>query len=91
MISSFRRPVMKKNAEEHFLHAVQLAPKDPQTFVALGRHYQRTRKHAPAVSAFEEALALDPHNADAKRYLEQSQEPSGVTKLIEFVKSVTER
>jgi len=75
-------PTLEKSAEEHFVHAVELAPDDARTHVALGRYYQRIKKQAGAIVELERALELEPDNADAKRYLEQGRQPTRMSKLV---------
>ena len=75
-------PTLEKTAEEHFLQAVTLAPNDAHAHVALGRYYQRTKKHARAITELERALRIDPRNEDATRYLEKGHQPTRMTKLF---------
>ncbi len=78
-------PTLEKTAEEHFLQAVTLAPNDAHAHVALGRYYQRTKKHARAITELERALKIDPGNEDATRYLEKGHQPTRMTKLFKKI------
>ncbi len=78
-------PTLEKTAEEHFLQAVTLAPNDAHAHVALGRYYQRTKKHARAITELERALKIDPRNEDATRYLEKGHQPTRMTKLFKKI------
>ena len=79
------RSTLEKSAEEHFVHAIELAPDDADAQVALGRYYQRTQKHTSAISHLEWALELDPDNADAKRYLESGRQLSKRSRLVKKI------
>src|SRR5437870_469183 len=51
-----------KTAEESFLSALKLNPKNPHALVSLGILYHYTQKEADAYQAFEKALAVDPED-----------------------------
>jgi len=52
--------------------AVYLAPKSPAAHVKLGRAYLALRYPPQAIAQAEQALALDPEHADARRLLEDA-------------------
>jgi Flp pilus assembly protein TadD len=78
-------PTLKAAAEEHFLQAVSLAPDNARAHLALGRYYQRAKKHARAIVELERALELDPGNEDAKRYLQAGRQPTRMTQLFKKI------
>ena len=59
-----------------------LAPNDAHAHVALGRYYQRAKRHARAITELERALRIDPRNEDAARYLEKGRPPTRMSKLL---------
>ncbi|GMR22611.1 MAG: hypothetical protein BMS9Abin37_0973 [Acidobacteriota bacterium] len=78
-------PTLEKAAEAHFLQAVTLAPNDAHAHVALGRYYQRTKKHARATTELERTLEIDPRNEDARRYLDKGHRPTRMSKLVKKI------
>ncbi len=62
-------PRLRDNAEEHFLLAIELSPKDPTIPLELARYYQSRGKSAAAVAAVDMVLELDPGNQEAARVL----------------------
>ena len=62
-------PRLRDKAEEHFLLAIELSPKDPNIPLELARFYQSRGKSAAAVAAVDMVLELDPGNKEAPRIL----------------------
>jgi tetratricopeptide (TPR) repeat protein len=56
--------------------AVYLAPRNPVARVKLGRAYLALRYPAQAIAQAEQALAVDPANAEAKKLVEEAKDPS---------------
>jgi tetratricopeptide (TPR) repeat protein len=52
-------------AEADFQKAIEMAPKDPSGYVALGQWRMAQKKTADAEKLFEQALAIDPGNVPA--------------------------
>jgi hypothetical protein len=64
----FKHPTMRKDAEAHFLEAIQLKPLDPKLHMWLGLYYKSSGQTLRAATAFRTTLELDPNNAVAKKY-----------------------
>jgi hypothetical protein len=64
----FKHPELRKDAETHFLEAIQLTPLDPTLHMWLGLYYKSAGQALRAATAFRTALELDPDNAVAKKY-----------------------
>ncbi len=62
-------PRLRDKAEEHFLLAMELSPKDPNIPLELARLYQSRGKSAAAVAAVDMVLELDPGNKEAPSIL----------------------
>ena len=63
------QPRLRDKAEEQFLLAIELSPKDPTIPLELARYYQSRGKSAAAVAAVDMVLELDPGNKEAPRIL----------------------
>ena len=64
-----RHPVMRKNAERHFIEALRLAPQDADLHFSLGLYYKSFAMHSRAQNAFRTALRIRPTHEGAKKQL----------------------
>jgi|GEM_PF-1151220 len=61
----------RREAEEHFLRAIELTPMNINTYLHLGRLYREARMYLKAVKTFNEALRWDPENKIALKELQE--------------------
>jgi hypothetical protein len=78
-------PSMKKNAEQHLLEAVMLAPQDLSVRLELARFYLTSSNKSRARGEIHSVLAMDPGNAEAQRLLESLRDPTPMQKLFNKV------
>jgi tetratricopeptide (TPR) repeat protein len=78
-------PRLSKNAEQHFLEAVALAPEDAEIRLSLARYYLLTDKRSRAIAEIQFALGLDPKNQEAHRLLEGTKQPTRMQKLVKRI------
>jgi tetratricopeptide (TPR) repeat protein len=64
-----RHPVMRKDAERHFIEALRLAPQDAELHFSLGLYYKSFNMHARAQTEFRTALRIRPEHEGAKKHL----------------------
>lgn len=64
-----RHPVMRKDAERHFIEALRLAPQDADLHFSLGLYYKSFNMHARAQTEFRTALRIKPQHEGAKKHL----------------------
>ena len=64
-----RHPVMRKNAERHFIEALRLAPQDADLHFWLGLYYKTFGLKSRAETEFRTALRIDPKHQGARKYL----------------------
>jgi tetratricopeptide (TPR) repeat protein len=64
-----RHPVMRKDAERHFIEALRLAPQDADLHFSLGLYYKSFGMHSRAQHEFRTALRIDPRHEDAKKHI----------------------
>jgi Flp pilus assembly protein TadD len=64
-----RHPVMRKDAERHFIEALRLAPQDADLHFSLGLYYKSFGMHSRAQHEFRTALRINPHHEDAKKHI----------------------
>ena len=55
-----------QQAEQYYLHAIKLSPRNPLYFVNFGVLYHRWKKYDQAKKYYEEALRIDPNHKSAK-------------------------
>jgi len=60
-----KNPRLRREAEEHFLKAIELDPARADTYLQLGLLYRRTGEMDKAVARLRECLKWDPANAEA--------------------------
>lgn len=64
-----RHPVMRKDAERHFIEALRLAPQDPDLHFSLGLYYKSFGMHSRAQHEFRTAIRINPNHEDAKKHI----------------------
>jgi Domain of unknown function (DUF4388) len=78
-------PTLSKNAEQHFLEAVNLAPDDVYFRVDLARYYVATRSQSRALAEIQTVLSLDPTNEEASKLMRAMRSPTRMEKLFKKV------
>jgi hypothetical protein len=73
----FKHPVMRRNAERHFLEALRLSPQDAELHTWLGLYYKTYGMGMRADAEFRTALELDPDNRLAKKNLSTGANATG--------------
>jgi tetratricopeptide (TPR) repeat protein len=64
-----RHPVMRKDAERHFIEALRLAPQDADLHFSLGLYYKSFGMHSRAQHEFRTAIRINPRHDDAKKHI----------------------
>jgi tetratricopeptide (TPR) repeat protein len=64
-----RHPVMRKDAERHFIEALRLAPQDADLHYSLGLYYKSFGMHSRAQHEFRTAIRINPRHDDAKKHI----------------------
>ncbi|MGH9332797.1 MAG: DUF4388 domain-containing protein [Vicinamibacteria bacterium] len=64
-----RHPVMRKDAERHFIEALRLAPQDADLHYSLGLYYKSFGMHSRAQHEFRTAIRINPRHEDAKKHI----------------------
>ncbi len=64
-----RHPVMRKDAERHFIEALRLAPQDADLHFSLGLYYKSFGMHSRAQHEFRTAIRINPNHEDAKQHI----------------------
>jgi tetratricopeptide (TPR) repeat protein len=64
-----RHPVMRKDAERHFIEALRLAPQDADLHFSLGLYYKSFGMHSRAQHEFRTAIRINPNHEDAKKHI----------------------
>ncbi len=75
-------PSMRKNAEQHLLEAVMLAPNDVSVRLELARFYLTGSNRSRARSEIQSVLTMDPGNEEAHRLTASLKEPTPMQKLF---------
>jgi tetratricopeptide (TPR) repeat protein len=70
-----RHPVMRKDAERHFIEALRLAPQDADLHYSLGIYYKSFGMHSRAQHEFRTAIRINPRHEDAKKHLSGGRNP----------------
>ncbi len=73
----FKHPVMRRNAERHFLEAIRLSPGNAELHTWLGLYYKSFGMGLRADSAFRTALEIDPGNRIARKHLSSGANVTG--------------
>ena len=79
------RPSMRKNAEQHLLEAVMLAPQDISMRLELARYYLTGSNRSRARGEIQAVLGMDPGNAEAQRLVASLRDPTPMQKLFNKV------
>ena len=64
-----RHPVMRKDAERHFIEALRLSPQDADLHFSLGLYYKSFGMHSRAQTEFRTALRIRPQHEGALKHL----------------------
>jgi len=78
-------PSMRKNAEQHLLEAVMLAPQEVSLRLELARFYLTGANRSRARGEIQAVLAMDPGNDEAHRLLASLRDPTPMQKLFNKV------
>jgi hypothetical protein len=78
-------PSMRKNAEQHMLEAVMLAPNDVSVRLELARFYLTGSNRSRARGEIQTVLSMDPGNEEAHRLTASLKEPTPMQKLFSKV------
>jgi Flp pilus assembly protein TadD len=78
-------PSMRKNAEQHLLEAVTLAPNDVSLRLELARFHLTCSNRSRARVEIQSVLAMDPGNEEAHRLAASLKEPTPMQKLFSKV------
>jgi hypothetical protein len=78
-------PPMKKNAEQHLIEAVMLAPEDASMRLELARYYLAASNRSRARGEVQAVLAMDPENAEAQKLAASLREPTPMQRLFNKV------
>ena len=62
-----RHPVLRENAEKHFIEALRLSPQDAQLHYWLGLYYKSYGLKSRAVNEFRTTLRIDPKHTGARK------------------------
>jgi Flp pilus assembly protein TadD len=73
----FKHPVMRRNAERHFLEALRLSPQDAELHTWLGLYYKTFGMGMRADAEFRTALEIDPDNRIAQKNLSSGANVTG--------------
>ncbi len=72
-----KNPKWRREAEEHFVKAIEIEQFNAEYYIALGALYKDVGMLKRAESQFKQALQISPHNAAAQEALEGLQESNG--------------
>jgi hypothetical protein len=64
-----RMPALRKDAEEHFVEALRLAPQDPELHYWLGLYYKTFGLNSRAITEFRTTLRINPRHEGARKQL----------------------
>jgi hypothetical protein len=77
-----RHPVRRKEAEEHFIEALRLAPQDAELHYWLGLYYKSFGLKARAYTEFRTTLRIDPKHGGARKQLSGERKDDAVGAVI---------
>ncbi len=80
-----RHPVMRKNAEEHFIEALRLAPHDAELHYWLGLYYKSFGLKSRAYTEFRSTLRIDPKHQGARKQLGSDRKDDAVGAVIKKI------
>ncbi len=64
-----RHPIMRKDAERHFIEALRLAPQSADLHFSLGLYYESFKLHSRARAEFQKTLRIQPRHEKARKHL----------------------
>jgi uncharacterized protein HemY len=76
---------MKKNAEQHLLEAVMLAPEDSSVRLELARYYLGANNRSRARGEVQAVLTMEPYNAEAQKLADSLRELTPMQRLFNKV------
>ena len=80
-----RHPVMRKDAEEHFVEALRLAPRDPELHYWLGLYYQSLGLKSRALTEFRATLHIAPRHEGARKQLSGEKKNDSLGALVKRI------
>ncbi len=80
-----RHPVMRKNAEEHFIEALRLAPHDAELHYWLGLYYKSFGLKSRAYTEFRTTLRIEPHHQGARKQFASDRKDDAVGTVIKKI------
>jgi tetratricopeptide (TPR) repeat protein len=80
-----RHPVMRKDAEPHFVAALRLAPQDPELHFWLGLYYQSFGLKSRAVTEFRATLHIAPRHEGARKQLSGEKKADSLSALVKRI------
>jgi tetratricopeptide (TPR) repeat protein len=80
-----RHPVMRKNAEEHFIEALRLAPHDAELHYWLGLYYKSFGLKSRAYTEFRSTLRIEPQHEGARKQLAGDRKDDAVGTVIKKI------
>ena len=80
-----RHPVMRKDAEAHFVAALRLAPQDPELHYWLGLYYQSFGLKSRAVTEFRATLHIAPRHEGARKQLSGEKKADSLSALVKRI------
>jgi hypothetical protein len=80
-----RHPVMRKNAEEHFIEALRLAPHDAELHYWLGLYYKSFGLKSRAYTEFRSTLRIEPKHEGARKQLAGDRKDDAVGTVIKKI------
>jgi hypothetical protein len=78
-------PSLRKNAEQHFIEAVMLAPDDVRFRLELARYYAAVGNRSRALAEIQAVLTLEPEQPEALRVAASLRTPTPMQKLFRRV------
>jgi tetratricopeptide (TPR) repeat protein len=80
-----RHPAMRKNAEEHFIEALRLAPHDAELHYWLGLYYKSFGLKSRAYTEFRTTLRIDPKHQGARKQLASDRKDDAVGTVMKKI------
>ncbi len=75
-----RNPRLRREAEQHFLRAIELNPTCAESYAQLGLLYRKTGQEARGLQYLQQALSWDANNKTARLALESEEVKKGLLK-----------
>ena len=80
-----RHPILRKDAEEHFLEALRLSPQDPELHYWLGIYYKSFGLKSRAIAEFRTTLRIDPQHEGARKQLTGGKKDDALGSVIKKI------